>query len=376
MKLIKTAVAALVLAFALALPAAASAGEQILDADFNLEAQSGKFLKDGFKAANWSVDNSVRTADPYEPVILPSKVIDLTMPAGDMTFNPGDMPVCPEDQIGPGKTSVPVPTMVARCPDSVLGNGTAKFVLNRNNLSPQAILDGVLVVFNGGLRDGRPLMKVYAYSYDTSVGIYTEAALQTDGGLHFEVPQLTSDSSVTELNLAIPSKDITLNNWGPGSETVMLPGGVKKDYVQAKCSTGSFPWSADFTFGTRDTDNKPTSPDTYASDSGVKTCTGVSGQAKLGKVKVKGPKNAKRGKTATYKVTVKNAGGATAKGVKVQMSGKGVKAKKSIGNIPAGKSKTVKLKAKFKKAGKVKATFKVTSKNAGKKTAKTTVKVK
>ncbi len=379
MKFVKTALAGLVLTFAMALPASAIAGEQQVDASFKLEPLSGQFEVSGFKPSSWTVENSVSTVDPLEPVILPSKVIDLTLPPADVRFSPGNMPVCPDSQVGPPPTdlSQPVPTIVARCADSVLGNGTAKFVLNRNNLSPQAVLDGVMVAFNGGVQNGSSLVKVYAYSYDTGVAIYTEAALQSDGSLVFNVPQLTSDSSVSALNLAIPGEEQTLTDWGPGSETVVLPRGVKKNYVLGRCSTGQLPWSADFTFGTRDTDDTPTSPDTFASDSGVESCTGVAGgKAKLGNVKVKGSKKAKRGKTTTYTVRIKNTGGATAKGVKVKMSGKGVNAKGNAGNIPAGKTKTVKLKAKFKKKGKIKVKVNVTSKNAGKKNAKTTVKVK
>ena len=268
----------LALAFALALPGMASAGEQTLTAGFSLTPQSGQFLNNGFTPANWTVDNSVATVDPLEPEILPTKKIDLTLPpSGQMTFNPGNLAVCPDSAVNPGNVSVPVPTIVARCPDAVIGNGTAKFVLNRNNLSPQAVLDGVVVVFNGGLQNGRPLVKIYAYSYDTMVGIYSEAALQTDGSLDFDIPQLSFDSSVSELNLALPSKNITLNNLGPGAETVTLPKGEKSDYVQAKCSTGSFNWATDFTFGTRDNDGTPTSPDTFASDAGSQACTGVAG---------------------------------------------------------------------------------------------------
>ena len=83
---------------------------------------------------------------------------------------------------------------------------------------------------------------------------------------------------------------------------------------------------------------------------------------------VKGPAKVKKGKKATYKVKVTNSGNADATGVKVKVKGKGVKAKKKVGKIPAGKSKTVKVKLKPKKPGKVKLTFKVTSKNAGGKT--------
>ena len=99
-------------------------------------------------------------------------------------------------------------------------------------------------------------------------------------------------------------------------------------------------------------------------------------KAKISKVKVKGPAKVKKGKKATYKVTVKNSGNADATGVKVKVKGKGVKAKKTVGTIPAGSSKTVKAKLKFKKPGKVKVTFKVTSKNAGGKTVKKKIRVK
>ena len=44
--------------------------------------------------------------------------------------------------------------------------------------------------------------------------------------------------------------------------------------------------------------------------------------------------------------------------------------------IEAGKTRTVKVKLKPKKPGKIKATFKVTSENAGGKTVKKKIKVK
>lgn len=99
-------------------------------------------------------------------------------------------------------------------------------------------------------------------------------------------------------------------------------------------------------------------------------------KAKIGKVVAKGPKKSKKGRKATCKVRVKNSGNAAAKGVKLKVRGKGVKAKKSMGSIPAGKSKTVKVKVKLKKPGKVKASFKVTSRNAGGKTVRKRIKVK
>ena len=100
------------------------------------------------------------------------------------------------------------------------------------------------------------------------------------------------------------------------------------------------------------------------------------GEAEIGKVKVKGPAKVKRKKKATYKVKIKNSGNAAATGVKLKVKGKGIKSKKSVGKIAAGKAKTVKVKLKFKKSGKIKVAFKVTSKNAGGKTVKKTIRVR
>lgn len=87
--------------------------------------------------------------------------------------------------------------------------------------------------------------------------------------------------------------------------------------------------------------------------------------ARIGKVKVTGPSRLKKGKKATYKVKISNTGGLPASGVKVKVTGKGVKATASAGRIAAGKSKTVKVKLKPKKAGKTTLKFKVTSAKAG-----------
>ncbi len=99
-------------------------------------------------------------------------------------------------------------------------------------------------------------------------------------------------------------------------------------------------------------------------------------RARISKVRVSGPKKAKKGKKATYRVKITNSGNAQATGVRVRVSGKGLRAKKSVGKIPAGKARVVKLKLKPKGLGKIKASFKVTSKNAGKRTARKTITVR
>lgn len=69
-------------------------------------------------------------------------------------------------------------------------------------------------------------------------------------------------------------------------------------------------------------------------------------------------------------------GNAKAKGVRLKVEGRGVSFNTSVGKIAAKKTKTVKVKLKAKKPGKVKVTFKVTSKNAGGKSVKKKIKVK
>lgn len=103
---------------------------------------------------------------------------------------------------------------------------------------------------------------------------------------------------------------------------------------------------------------------------------GPTGVAVINKVTVSGPKKLRKGKEATYKVKISNSGKATAGGVMVKVSGKGIKAKESVGNIAAGKTKAVKIKIKPKKPGKIKASFKVSSKNAGGKTVKKRITVR
>lgn len=99
-------------------------------------------------------------------------------------------------------------------------------------------------------------------------------------------------------------------------------------------------------------------------------------KAKISKVSVSGPAKMKKGKKSVYKVKIINSGDASATGVKLKVSGKGVSAKSSAGTVAAGKSKVVKVKLKPKKPGKVKLTFKVTSANAGGKSVKKTIKVR
>lgn len=99
-------------------------------------------------------------------------------------------------------------------------------------------------------------------------------------------------------------------------------------------------------------------------------------KAKIGKVKVSGPAKVKKGEKATYKVKISNTGSAEATGIRLKVSGKGVNFNTSVGKIAPAKTRTVKLKLKPQKSGKVKVSFKLTSENAGGKTVNKTITVK
>ena len=98
--------------------------------------------------------------------------------------------------------------------------------------------------------------------------------------------------------------------------------------------------------------------------------------ARIGKVKVSGPKKVKKGKKASYELKISNSGSSAANGVKLKVSGKGIKLTKKVGSIAAGKTKAVKVKVRFKKPGRIKATFKVSSGNAGGKTIRKMITVR
>jgi hypothetical protein len=381
-RLFSSVVTAVLVTFAFAIPAVSSASEEFAEADIAITPRSGStFFSNGFSAANWKVDTAIKLPGtfPEYPKITPMKVADLGLPPSSaLTFNPSPtMPVCPDNQLGPPPTSnsVPVPNMLARCPKSLIGNGTAVFGLAQST-NPVATRDGEILIFNGGRVGGLPKIKVYAYSYDTQVGIYTSAILQPNGRLLFNIPQLTSDSSVRTLNLAIPSQKIVRQKPQFGL-TVTLPAGQNPNYVQAKCAgNAGFPWTTDFTLGSRDNGGNPTGPPEFTvSDSGTSPCTGVVGVAKIGSVQVSGPAKVKRNRPATYKVRIRNSGTTPATGVRLRITGKGIAFNSTVGRINAGVTRTVSLRIRPKSVGRIRAVFKVTSNNAGSKSATKIIRV-
>jgi hypothetical protein len=99
-------------------------------------------------------------------------------------------------------------------------------------------------------------------------------------------------------------------------------------------------------------------------------------KARIGKLTVTGPSALKKGKAATYRAKITNSGNAAATGVRLVVSGRGIRLSSPVGRINAGATRTVKLRVRPSRTGRIKATFKATSGNAGSRTVRKTVRVR
>ena len=339
---------------------------------------SGNIYKEVRRPVDWTVGNSISTADPS---IYPLRRASLQMSPSIGFFPRAGLPVCPDTQIGPPPTnvSVPVDLAVARCPNSVIGNGTASFQLAGLN-GPIYQRDGYIVIFNGGRQAngplaGRPKIKVYAYSYGTGAGVYTEGVLTTSGALVFEVPRLTADSAVTSLNLNIPGQ-VTPITDPAATEGSEVPAGIQANYVRASCPGTSWGLSGTFLLGNRNNSGDPVPPEAMVDDSDTQACAGLVGRAKFGRIGVKGPRKIVRNRKTRFKVAIPNGGTATARRVVLRVRGRGVYLKRSIGRVAPETRKRVKVRLRFRKEGKVRVTFLVRASNATSKKAVRMVRVR
>ncbi|MGA7397287.1 MAG: hypothetical protein WBW62_07570, partial [Solirubrobacterales bacterium] len=126
----------IVAASAMCLSAAgsANAADESATASLNMTSQSGKLFKNSYEPVNWSVNASI-SAPASSPKVQPMKKITFNFPS-DMKFSPSsNVPVCGDAAVGPAPVNLSVPPdeVIARCPNSVLGNGTAIIRLGQAN---------------------------------------------------------------------------------------------------------------------------------------------------------------------------------------------------------------------------------------------------
>ncbi len=367
MKKLVAIVVALVASLTVAATAQA-AGETVVGTT-KVTPRSGSLYQNAAVPVNLEIRAEVNTP-PSSPKVNPLKNTKITFPKG-LTFNPNNKktPPCTEDMLNEQSDLSDSGGVVKACEDSVVGTGTSAIFLAKNNQPNYLIEDPILVIFNAGKdSQGRAMVKIYGYSKRTNVGILMHGTL-IGQVLDVAVPVLSNDSAVQYFQFDLPGSGLNRPEVG------VVTKGHDPNYVKAICpSNGNLVTNSEFILGERSyPGGQDIGPETTVdSPPTSQPCTGKIAKPKL-KVKVKGPKAVKRGKKTTFKVTIKNAGVATAKGVKVTVSGG--KGKGKAGNIVGGKSKTVKVKVKVtgRKGSKKKLTF--TAKGGGAK-AKAKIKVR
>lgn len=104
--------------------------------------------------------------------------------------------------------------------------------------------------------------------------------------------------------------------------------------------------------------------------------SGTVATPRIGTFRVMGPRKVRKGKTVTYKARISSSGNAPAEGVRLTASGRGIRGRKTVGRIDAGATRTISLRLRPARSGRVKATFKATSSNAGSKTVKKKITVR
>jgi hypothetical protein len=101
----------------------------------------------------------------------------------------------------------------------------------------------------------------------------------------------------------------------------------------------------------------------------------VPAKAKISRVAVSGPSKIKVRRSSAFKVKITNSGNISATGVRLRVSGRGITVNSNVGTVGAGATRTVTVRVRPQRTGKATATFKVTSSNAGTRSAKRTVRV-
>ena len=135
--------------------------------------------------------------------------------------------------------------------------------------------------------------------------------------------------------------------------TLRVASNTSSDPIRDECTSGYIPWTA------------------------TSTTVPKARIARIGRVTVTGPKQVKKGGKATYRVRITNSGNDDARIVRIRLKGRGVVSPgRTIPWIAPRRTSTAKVKLKFREPGKVRVSFKVTSKNAGGKTVKKTIRVR
>ncbi len=284
----------------------------------------GKIYSDATRPVNMTLDVAV-SPEPGASTLKPMVKVLLELPKG-VGFKPDNKktPVC--KAVNDINSNVPPSAVIARCPDSVLGNGRADLYLAQQVSA--LVVDPVLTIFNRGRNNkGQPEIGVHAYSISTNQGIYMQAALK-NRKLEVAIPRLTADSSVPGFRFNIPG--------GNGQDPA---------YVQAKCATGSWVSRASITLANRSATGQTTDRQVIDTPKYTEACKGRKGGKKQGGgggnggegggsqgasprlrgLRVGGPTAISRRGVWKFNVRVRNKGAATMRKVRITTTGRWVK---------------------------------------------------
>lgn len=317
-----------------ALVSNANAAGETVAATTTIAPKGGKFYRQANVASDLKIRAEVTTPES-SPTVNPLKNVKVTFPAG-MTFNPNNnrTPVCPDNRLNQQSNLADPAGIVAACPRSVVGSGTAAIIIAKVNLPGALISDPVLIAFNAGrTAQGQPRLKIYGYSKFTNVGILMDGVLR-GRVLDIAVPVLSNDSAVKYFELEFPGPvlnrpDIDINVRG-----------LDPNYVQARCASSPLRTNASFELGERTyPGGQPIGPTTtVVSPETTQNCNGLAGNPRLRAVRVAGPNVVRRGRPAVFRVVVRNTGTAPARNV-VVTTNRGGRARG--GNIAAGGQRAI-----------------------------------
>jgi hypothetical protein len=98
--------------------------------------------------------------------------------------------------------------------------------------------------------------------------------------------------------------------------------------------------------------------------------------SRIGRLVVSGPARVKRGRVAVYRVRIPNSGKIRATGVRLKVSGRGAGFNTPVGRIAVGTTRTVTVRLRPRRPGRVVVTFRVISFNAGGRTVRKVVRIR
>jgi hypothetical protein len=170
--------------------------------------------------------------------------------------------------------------------------------------------------------------------------------------------------------------DLAVANY-LGNDVSVLPGtGTGSFGTATDLTVGSGPYSVATGNLNGDSLGDLAVANSLSDDVSVLLNTSVVPKARISRLTVRGPKRVRRGRPCVYRARITNAGTARATGVRLVASGKGIRLNVPVGRINPRSTRTVRLRIRPSKAGRIKATFKAVSTNAGSRTVRKTITVR